>query len=96
MAKPRSGEIQTDDDVMGKLLLLALLFLMFLAPARQTVVRRRGESPESKKARKAAVKADRAVRRIEKRAAKGLFENEYQKQTKIQAARDIERRIRKL
>ncbi|KAK0505752.1 Low temperature viability protein-domain-containing protein [Armillaria luteobubalina] len=51
--------------------------------SRQTTVTRpRDESPESKKARKAAVKVNRAARRAEKKATKEEFGSEFKVQVK--------------
>ncbi|KAK0246183.1 Low temperature viability protein-domain-containing protein [Armillaria nabsnona] len=47
-----------------------------------TVTRPRNESPESKKARKAAVKVNRAARRAEKKATKEEFGSEFKVQVK--------------
>lgn len=48
--------------------------------ARKTIARAKGESKDDKKARKAAVKADRANRRAEKKDRQELFNGERRKQ----------------
>lgn len=61
-------------------------------PKGVTISRPRDESPESKKARKAAVKAERADRRLEKKATKEEFGNEFKTQTR----RGTTQRVKKL
>ncbi|KAF9029976.1 LTV-domain-containing protein [Hymenopellis radicata] len=51
---------------------------------QETVARPRNESPESKKARKAAVKLERATRRAQKKATKEEFGSEFKVQAKMQ------------
>ncbi len=54
-----------------------------LAALRETVTRPKGESTEDKKARKAAVKAERQARRVEKKGTKEAFGNEMKRQKRI-------------
>jgi protein LTV1 len=51
-------------------------------PSRATITRPRDESPEEKKARKQAVKADRQARRLDKRFTKEQFSKELKNQMK--------------
>ena len=48
--------------------------------ARQTIARPKGESTEDRKARKNAVKAERAARRVEKRNHQKTFADERKRQ----------------
>lgn len=57
--------------------------LLPLAAIRETVTRPKGESAEDKKARKAAVKAERQARRVEKKGTKEAFGNEMKRQKRI-------------
>ncbi|KAL0580697.1 Protein ltv1 [Marasmius crinis-equi] len=61
-------------------------------PARQTIARSRDETAEEKKARKAAVKAQQAVRRAEKKSNKAAFGSELQaaKYRRLRDARNME------
>jgi len=61
-------------------------------PHRETITRPRNESKEDRKARKAAVKAERQTRRIEKKTTKQQFGAEI----KVQKKRDKELRLKKL
>ncbi|KAG5340744.1 Protein LTV1 [Termitomyces sp. T112] len=63
-------------------------------PVRQTITRPRNESKEDKKARKAAVKAERQARRIEKKATSEVFGSELQLQKLIVANK--EKKFKKL
>ncbi|KAG6813997.1 hypothetical protein H0H92_004490 [Tricholoma furcatifolium] len=63
-------------------------------PARQTISRPRGESKEDKKARKAAVKAERQARRIEKKATSEQFGSELKLQKRTVANK--EKKLKKL
>ncbi|GLB35737.1 putative low temperature viability protein [Lyophyllum shimeji] len=63
-------------------------------PVRQTITRPRGESKEDKKARKAAVKAERQTRRADKKAVKEQFGAELKSQKRTIG--DKERRLKKL
>ena len=49
------------------------VFNLVIVPRRETITRPRNESKDSKKARKAAVKAERQTRRIEKKTTKQQF-----------------------
>ncbi|KAG5645342.1 hypothetical protein DXG03_006404 [Asterophora parasitica] len=63
-------------------------------PARQTITRPRDESKEDKKARKAAVKAERQTRRADKKAVKEQFGAELK--TQKRAIGNKEKRLKKL
>lgn len=65
-------------------------------PQRHTITRPRDESPESKKARKASVKAERATRRADKKATKEVFGSEIKVQQKTRMGKNAERGMRKL
>ncbi|KAJ7597341.1 Low temperature viability protein-domain-containing protein [Mycena floridula] len=56
---------------------------------RQTISRPRDESPETKKARKALMKAERATRRADKKATKEVFGNEFKVQSKMKTTRGM-------
>ena len=60
----------------------------------QTITRPRDESKEDKKARKAAVKADRQARRLEKKFTKEQFGAE--KKTQMRTMANREQRVKKL
>ncbi|KAI3622310.1 cytoplasmic protein [Moniliophthora roreri] len=61
----------------------------------QTMTRSKDETPEEKKARKAAVKAQQAARRAEKKANKSAFGNEM-KAAKVRASNQPAKGVRKL
>ncbi|KAF5384949.1 hypothetical protein D9615_001147 [Tricholomella constricta] len=63
-------------------------------PARQTIARPRDESKEDKKARKAAVKAERQTRRADKKAVKEQFGAELKSQKRTIGNK--EKRLKKL
>ncbi|KAG5636973.1 hypothetical protein H0H81_006218 [Sphagnurus paluster] len=63
-------------------------------PVRQTITRPRGESKEDKKARKAAVKAERQTRRADKKAVKEHFSAELKSQKRV--IENKEKRLKKL
>ncbi|CDO73162.1 hypothetical protein BN946_scf185007.g217 [Trametes cinnabarina] len=64
-------------------------------PVRVTVARKKGETPEEKKARKQAVKAERHARRMEKKATKESFSKEVKRT--VQSLTDKERmKVQKL
>ncbi|KAF9270796.1 Low temperature viability protein [Marasmius fiardii PR-910] len=62
---------------------------------RQTITRSRNETVEDKKARKAAVKAQQAARRAEKKSNKAAFGNELQA-AKVRASNQAAKGVRKL
>ncbi|TFK77525.1 Low temperature viability protein [Pluteus cervinus] len=57
-------------------------------PGRKTVTRPRNETPEAKKARKAAIKAERQARREHKRVTKEQFHAEQQTQSRTLGKRE--------
>ncbi|THH19679.1 hypothetical protein EW146_g1530 [Bondarzewia mesenterica] len=59
---------------------------------RKTVTRSRSESKEEKKARKQSIKADRQVRRVEKKATKDQFSVAVKQQTQIIAGKQVKTR----
>lgn len=66
----------------------AVLTLQADTPRSQVpLTRSRDESKEDKAARKAAVKADKQARRVEKKNLKETFANEMQAQAKAQVRR---------
>ncbi|KAJ8084703.1 Protein ltv1 [Marasmius tenuissimus] len=64
-------------------------------PAPQTITRLRNETPEEKKARKAAVKAQQAARRSEKKSNKAAYGSEL-KAAKVRASNQNTKGVRKL
>lgn len=66
----------------------------FLERRGQAVGRPRGESKDEKKTRKAAVKAERQTRRVEKKTAKEQFGAEFKDQNKRIANKEL--RLKKL
>jgi len=64
------------------------------AGSAQTIARPRNESKEAKKARKAAVKADRQARRVEKKSTKEQFSAEVKDQKKRIVNKEL--RLKKL
>ena len=65
-----------------------------VAPHRETITRPRNESKEVRKARKAAVKAERQTRRIEKKTTKQQFGAEVKDQKKRIGNKEL--RLRKM
>jgi protein LTV1 len=64
-----------------------LLLCAIAAVIREVIKRPRTETAEEKKARKAAVKAERAVRREEKKGTKEAFNSETKRQKRVQGRR---------
>lgn len=64
-----------------------LLLCVNNAVIREVIKRPRTETAEEKKARKAAVKAERAVRREEKKGTKEAFNSETKRQKRVQGRR---------
>ena len=64
-----------------------LLLCAIAAVIREVIKRPRTETAEEKKARKAAVKAERAVRREEKKGTKEAFNSETKRQKRVQGQR---------
>lgn len=64
--------------------------LLPLPEFRETIKRPKTESAEDKKARKAAVKLERASRRIEKKSTKDAFAGEVNKQKGVHKKRVAE------
>jgi protein LTV1 len=75
---------------------LSLSFLRIVDPPprpteyRETIKRPKTETAEDKKARKAAVKAERASRRVEKKSTKDAFAGEVNKQKGVHKKRVAE------
>ena len=70
------------------------VFNLLIVPRRETITRPRSESKELKKARKAAVKAERQTRRIEKKTTKQQFGAEVKDQKKKIGNKEL--RLKKL
>ena len=70
------------------------VFNLVIVPRRETITRPRNESKELKKVRKAAVKAERQIRRIEKKTTKQQFGAEVKDQKKKIGNKEL--RLKKL
>lgn len=76
-----SSEDSSDEGILFLYDVLSKFYL-FIAPRCETITRPRNESIETKKLRKAAVKAKRQTRRTEKKATKQQFSAEVKVQKK--------------
>lgn len=59
---------------------------------RVTITRPKNESKEEKKARKDAIKAEKQVRRVDKKVNKAMFASAFKEQSRVIANQD-ERRV---
>jgi protein LTV1 len=73
-----------------------ILIFLEVEPRPSTTARARNETADEKRARKSAVKQQRATRRADKKASKEVFGKEFNKQKKQQIGLDIEKGMRKL
>lgn len=69
--------------------------ILHIARPQETIARPRDEDPELKKARKAAVKAQQAERRAEKKVTKQAFGREL-KSAKVKALQEHPTGVKKL
>jgi protein LTV1 len=77
------SEDSDNDGMLPSLPMMSLsVFNLLIVPRRETITRPRNESKELKKERKAAVKAERQTRRIEKKTTKQQFGAEVKDQKK--------------